>query len=191
MLGGALGGEKKFICIHYVYKAVSLVIPVRVSKGVAKKIKELVDLGVYPSRSGLVREAVRRLLASEGLSWQRSLLGKAIANLASHIIAWNEESVSDIILFGSVARGEASVESDVDLLVLTENAEAWIIRRRLYDLVYPLVLAFGVDISLIVVEKARFTDMVKRKDPFATSILKEGVQLYGGLLVERGGGASK
>ncbi|MEM1582406.1 MAG: nucleotidyltransferase domain-containing protein [Candidatus Bathyarchaeia archaeon] len=104
---------------------------------------------------------------------------RKIASLVSSIIAWNEGSVSDVILFGSVARGEENVESDVDLLVLVEGSEGWAIRRRLYDLIYPIITSLGVDISLIVIEKKQFVKMVKAGEPFAKSVLIDGVQLYG------------
>lgn len=169
-------------------KDMSEVVTVRVPKDFAEKIKRLVELGVFSNRSSLVREALRRLLASEGFVLQRIAL-KDVAVLASNMIVWSEKSVSDVILFGSVARGEAKVESDVDLLVLVENAEDWVVRRRLYDLIYPIIASFGVDISLIVIEKKRFIEMVKAKDPFAVSVLMDGIQLYGGTLTEHRKGA--
>jgi len=160
------------------------VIPVRVPKDVVERIKELVDAGVYPNRSAFVREALRRLVASEGMTGQKGALGKAAAEIASGMIVWNEKTVTDVILFGSVARGDATFASDVDLLVLVENAEGWVIRQRLYDLIYPMIPALGVDVSLIVMGKDGFIHMIGEGDPFALSIIREGVQLHGGLLDE-------
>lgn len=162
----------------------SQVIPVRVPKDVVERINRLVDLGVFPNRSSLVREALRRLSVSEEREFYKSAFIRDVAVLASCMIVWNEKSVSDVILFGSVARGEATVESDVDLLVLIENVESWVARRRLYDLIYPIIAALGVDISLVVFEKKRFMEMVRVEDPFAVTVLKEGIQLYGGFLIE-------
>jgi len=175
---------ERFICIHRVYKIMSVVIPVRVPRETAEKIKEMVDSGLYPNRSTLIREGLRRLIVSEGVAAQKSTLGKAAATIASAMITWNEENVTDVILFGSVARGKATVESDVDLLVLVEKAEGWVVRQRLYDLVYPIIPALGVDVSLIVIGKKRFIRMVGEGDPFALSVMREGVQLHGGLIGE-------
>jgi len=168
----------------------STVVPVRVPKELAQKIKDLINAGLYPNRSNLVREALRRLIVSEGTSMQKNVLGRAAATIASVMVAWNEKTVTDIILFGSVARGTATVESDVDLLILVENADGWVVRQRLYDLIYPIIPALGVDISLIVIDKKRFMSMVERGDPFALSIMREGVQLHGGFLDEYSKGAS-
>jgi len=181
---GFLFGVERFICVQGVYRIMSEVVPVRVPKDVARKIKDMVDAGLYSNRSSLVREALRRLVASEGAVVQKSGLGRAVASLASTMIAWNEKGVTDVVLFGSVARGQATFESDVDLLVLVENAEGWVVRQRLYDLIYPIIPALGVDVSLVVMDRRHFISMVGDGDSFALSVVKEGVQLYGGLLNE-------
>jgi len=162
----------------------SAVIPVRVPREVAEKIKQLVDAGLYPNRSALVREALRRLAVTEDTTGQKSTLGKAAAAIASAMIVWNEKTATDVILFGSVARGDTTVESDVDLLVLTQDAEGWVIRQRLYDLIYPIIPALGMNVSLIVIDKKQFIRTINDGDPFALSIIREGVQLHGGLLDE-------
>jgi len=162
----------------------SAVVPVRVPRDVVEGIRELVEAGVYPSRSALVREALRRLVASEGMRGQKSVLGRAAAEMTSVMIVWNERTVTDVILFGSVARGDTTLASDVDLLVLVEGAEGWVVRQRLYDLIYPVIPALGVVVSLIVVDRKRFLHMIGQEDPFALSVVREGVQLHGGLLDE-------
>ena len=162
----------------------SVVIPVRVPRELAEKIDQLVKFGLYSSRSNLMREAIRRFAASEHAFTSKIMDKQLIATLASSIIAWNEKTTVDIILFGSTARGEATTESDVDLLILTEEAHPWVVRQRLYDLIYSLIAVLEVDISLIVISKETFTKMIKDKDPFAISIINEGVQLHGGLLNE-------
>lgn len=189
LVRAGLQAAERFICVHYVYKSMSAVVPVRVPRKIAEKVKELVDAGVYPNRSILIREALRRLIVSEAMAEQKSSLGKVAAAVASVMIAWNEKSVTDVILFGSVARGEVTAESDVDLLILVDNAEGWVVRRRLYDLIYPIIPALGVDISLIVLDKKRFISMVEEGDPFAFSVISEGKQLHGGVLDECGKGA--
>jgi len=162
----------------------SVVVPVRVPKELAQKINELISRGLYSSRSDLIRESLRRFIVSERAFTQKTSIDHVIAVLASSIIAWNEKTVTDVILFGSTARGEATLESDVDLLVLTEDPEPWKIRQRLYDLVYPIIPAFGVDVSLIVINKKNFIRMTRNQDPFATSTINEGKQLQGDFLTE-------
>jgi len=167
----------------------SVVVPVRVPKELAQKISELISRGLYSSRSDLIRQALRRFVVSEREFTQNAVIGHVAAVLASTIIAWNEKTAADVILFGSTARGEATSESDVDLLILTENAEPWKVRQRLYDLVYPIIPALGIDISLIVMNKKDFIGMAEDGDPFATSIINEGRQLQGDFLNEYSKGA--
>src|SRR4030043_922734 len=116
----------------------SVVIPVRVPRELAEKINQLVKVGLYSSRSNLMREAIRRFAASEHAFTSKIMDRQLIATLASSIIAWNEKTIADIILFGSTARGEARTESDVDLPILTEEAHPWKVRQRLYDFSHTL-----------------------------------------------------
>ncbi|MEM1990898.1 MAG: ribbon-helix-helix domain-containing protein, partial [Candidatus Bathyarchaeia archaeon] len=60
----------------------SKVIPVRVPRDTAERISRLVKLGVFPNRSSLVREALRRLLRSEESISRETPLRK-IASLVS------------------------------------------------------------------------------------------------------------
>ena len=162
----------------------SVVIPVRVPKELARKINELISQGLYSNRSNLIRESLRRFLVSEHALTQKTPIGHEVALMASSLIAWNEKTITDVILFGSTARGEATPESDIDLLILTTDPEPWKIRQRLYDLVYPIIPTFEVDISLIVINKENFINMANNKDPFATATIKEGKQLQGNFLNE-------
>jgi Arc/MetJ-type ribon-helix-helix transcriptional regulator len=162
----------------------SVVVPVRVPKELAQQINELVNQGLYSSRSNLIRESLRRFLVSERAITQKPSIRHEVALLASSLIAWNEKTVTDIILFGSTARDEATPQSDIDLLILTTDPQPWKIREQLYDLIYPIIPTIEIDISLIVINKETFIQMEKNKDPFATTTINEGKQLQGNFLNE-------
>ena len=98
--------------------------------------------------------------------WNR--LGSICSELKAKI-----EGIKDIILFGSLARGEFRISSDVDLLILTENnfnneAKARKICRHtdLKNKINPIFAA----------EKEWFMHESKKSD-FYESILKEGIRL--------------
>jgi hypothetical protein len=61
--------------VLYVYgaytKTMSEVVPVRIPRELAEKVKKLVDMGIFPNRSFLVREALRRLVVSEGVAAEK------------------------------------------------------------------------------------------------------------------------
>ena len=162
----------------------SVVVPVRVPRELAQQINELISQGLYSSRSNLIRESLRRFLVSERAVTQKTPIRHEVAMLASSLIAWNEKTVTDIILFGSTARDEATPQSDIDLLILTTDPQPWKIREQLYDLIYPIIPTFEIDISLIVINKETFAQMTNNKDPFATTTINEGKQLQGNFLNE-------
>ena len=57
-------------------------------------------------------------------------------------------------LYGSVARGEADEESDLDVLVVTSEPLPRPIRHRITDLVFDINLQYGTNISTLVVDRA-------------------------------------
>ncbi|MDD1728909.1 MAG: nucleotidyltransferase domain-containing protein [Methanospirillum sp.] len=84
------------------------------------------------------------------------------------------EKISDIILFGSVARGEDTKESDIDLLIVGKK-EDWQLERELIDLAYDIGLEYGVYLSVKYVS----ADTYNRQKTFTLfqQIAMEGVSL--------------
>jgi len=158
----------------------SRVVPARLPAELVRGVNALVKSGRYANRSEVIKEATRLLLSSGGLP-SPSSMAKVAARLVSVLVAWNSLGVESVTLYGSVARGEAGSQSDVDILVVIDKGEAWRIRRSLYELIYPVIAVLGVDISLMVVRRSDWLDMLAGRDPFAVSVLKEGRPLWGEL----------
>lgn len=80
------------------------------------------------------------------------------------------DSIRELLLFGSVARGEArGIDSDVDVFVVLDTTEH---ADELRDIAYEVQLEYGVVLSLHVKSKDRFE---KRKDhPFIKNVLRDG-----------------
>ncbi|MCY3829097.1 MAG: nucleotidyltransferase domain-containing protein [Rhodospirillaceae bacterium] len=55
-----------------------------------------------------------------------------------------------IVLFGSAARGEMGLHSDVDLLVVKDYGKDWRERKRIYDSIYRELYGVPVAIDVIV-----------------------------------------
>lgn len=83
--------------------------------------------------------------------------------------------IDSIILFGSVARGEASKESDLDILVLGEE-EA---REEVSEITLDLEKEFDVSIELVLEDT-----LEDLENYFLQQILREGIVLYGPPLIE-------
>ncbi|MBQ6973106.1 MAG: nucleotidyltransferase domain-containing protein [Synergistaceae bacterium] len=82
-----------------------------------------------------------------------------------------------IILYGSVARGDNTWESDVDIAVLTTRKYDDNDRRRVRDVISPLNWKHETLISVTTIDEKRFYDWVDDL-PFYHNIDIEGVVLW-------------
>ena len=85
--------------------------------------------------------------------------------------------VVDVQLFGSKARGDATPESDVDVLVVVRRDEPKLI-DALYDLLLDACLSHNVYISLKVFSEAEYERLNHPRTPFMQNVAKEGVALW-------------
>jgi len=115
-----------------------------------KFVREKVATGLYNNSSEVVREALRLLYEKVGRSSAPTVedVARSIRRIEPQLRAQGIKSLS---LFGSVARGEATPESDVDVLIDVDPKAA-----------FGLVEQAGAQIDL---EKAlgRRVDVVLRK----------------------------
>lgn len=82
-----------------------------------------------------------------------------------------------VILFGSEARGEASADSDIDLLILVDGDRMSLEQEEAITLpLYELELKTGVVISPIVMLKKLWENR-PFKTPFYINVLNEGIVL--------------
>ena len=99
------------------------------------------------------------------------------ARLIAEEISENGRVVA-VILFGSVARGEATEESDIDLLVVTEAD----IEAQLNDKVYDLMFKYDVPVEAIFLTYDDLIINLQAKTAFSLGLL-EGYRV----LYDRGG----
>jgi predicted nucleotidyltransferase len=86
--------------------------------------------------------------------------------------ACNEYRVKSLYLFGSLARGDSSADSDIDLLVEFENPDLQL-SKRFFGLLHYLEDVLGRDVDLLTVNSL--------KNPyFREKVLKEKVNIYEG-----------
>ncbi len=85
-----------------------------------------------------------------------------------------------IILYGSKARGDDHLESDLDLLVLLSGEEEidWRDARGLSFLAADVGLEAGVDVSAKCVAASRFHREAAESPGFASRVASEGVTLW-------------
>lgn len=87
-----------------------------------------------------------------------------------------KDNLSAIILFGSMARGTATDESDLDIAILV-NIDDKEMYEQLLDAVVKLDLENDVVIATTIIEKNQF-DTWKDVLPFYKNINREGIQLW-------------
>jgi uncharacterized protein len=88
---------------------------------------------------------------------------------------FKKHKIEKAILFGSLARGDMSRRSDVDLILIQET------QKRFWDRYDDLLLAFGQAVEHRAVEILIYTpqELEQIKDrPFIRQALKEGITLY-------------
>ncbi|MGB2841621.1 MAG: nucleotidyltransferase domain-containing protein [Halobacteriota archaeon] len=81
--------------------------------------------------------------------------------------------IDKIILFGSVARGEAREDSDVDILVVGNVS-----LEELVDISFPILLEYEELISAKNMNREHFDFLVREGYSFARNISKEGIIIY-------------
>ena len=82
-----------------------------------------------------------------------------------------------IILYGSVARGDNTWESDVDIAVLTTKHYDWKARKELYDSLWEYDLKYDTLFSIVPIPEAEFNRIMNEK-LFYRNILKDGITLW-------------
>jgi len=92
-----------------------------------------------------------------------------------YVVAGNvDERVQSVILFGSVARGEASDRSDIDLAVITTSE--WDGQADLQDAVQRRM---GCACDVFTQTRARFDELARANEPVVVDILRDGIAVYG------------
>jgi len=98
---------------------------------------------------------------------------KAVEEFVRRALGRYGDRIDSIILFGSVARGEAKEDSDIDILVVGDVS-----LEELVEVSFPILLEYGELISAKSMKKDRFDFAAKEGHSFVRNVLREGVVLY-------------
>lgn len=94
---------------------------------------------------------------------------KAIEEFVKILRDRYSDRVKKVILFGSVARGDSSEESDIDVLVVGSMTLDEII-----NVTFPILLRFGEFISPHVMDEEHYMRLKSERSGFIESVEKEG-----------------
>jgi uncharacterized protein len=90
---------------------------------------------------------------------------------------YDQFHVVSVILYGSVARGEADEESDIDLLILTPEPLSRPARHDITDVVFDVNLRYETNFSTLVLDKHAWETGAVSVLPLKEAILQDGILL--------------
>jgi predicted nucleotidyltransferase len=88
---------------------------------------------------------------------------------------FKEFNVKAMILYGSVVRGEADEESDLDLLILTAEPLTRPARHKITDIIFEVNLHYNTNFSSLVMDQSCWETGIVSILPIRDEILKEGI----------------
>ena len=120
------------------------------------------------------------LLVKEGILTLLDLERNYLKLLSKKIIRNTSKHSESIILFGSVARKEESIQSDIDFcFVYSGTLHREMIRKKIEKLSSSLKREYGATISPLFISLKGFKRKAKLNQPPVNEILKDGIVLYG------------
>jgi uncharacterized protein len=87
------------------------------------------------------------------------------------------DDVVAIILYGSQARGDAKLDSDIDVLVVLRQ-ELPALRQALADIAWQVQFEHGIVVSDVIRTVEQLERMPMRRFPFYQSVQRDGVVLW-------------
>ena len=153
--------------------------------------------GVAPGNaSAVIEELIRAGLVSETVAGRSSMVvlnrdhlaagpvlalaglrGELIRRLRERLSAWPE--LDGAWLFGSVARGDADRNSDVDVLIVADDLQSDDLHERLSRLQADVRSWTGNDVQLVEHSPSSWRKLVRAKNPIVEQIRLDGIVLAG------------
>ena len=143
-------------------------------------IEELIQAGLVSEtvagRSSMVVLNRDHLAAGPVLALA-GLRGELIRRLRERLSAWPE--LDGAWLFGSVARGDADRNSDVDVLIVADDLQSDDLHERLSRLQADVRSWTGNDVQLVEHSPSSWRKLVRAKNPIVEQIRLDGIVLAG------------
>ena len=157
----------------------------RVSQtGANKALKRLVAGGVVlarPAGSAILYSLNRDHLAAGAVLQLAGLRSSFLRRVNEAVGGWQVAAVS-VVLFGSVARGEADLASDIDLLVIRPDGAApddatW--ERQLEDLAESVRRWTGNPCEILEYGESALAELVAADDALVQNLRNDGIAVAG------------
>lgn len=99
---------------------------------------------------------------------------KILYDIKNHLRKYYGNSIKDLILFGSRARGDYSETSDYDILVVLANDYTYKDERKIIDLCYDIDLKHDIVIEVHVLSTTELKTL-RGKQPIFVNALRTGI----------------
>ena len=107
------------------------------------------------------------------LKVDKTKIDKILSDLRQQLQAYYGARLTNLVLYGSQARGDASFGSDIDVLVVLEGTVDPLLEiSRAGEITAAISLKYDVVISCVYVSEERYT---QEKSPLLLNIHQEGV----------------
>jgi uncharacterized protein len=104
-------------------------------------------------------------------------LNKAITEYINFLRLHYGAKILKVVLFGSVARGDYSKESDADILIVVSDSGAKL-KDEISMSAYEIMLMNNVVLSPIIMDKSTFDWYRHNRDPFYNNIRRDGKEIW-------------
>ncbi|MFH0992120.1 MAG: nucleotidyltransferase domain-containing protein [bacterium] len=120
------------------------------------------------------------ILVSQGIIPLLALERRFIQDFTDFLSSRIGKRAESIILFGSVARKQETLASDVDLCIIVRRVnEKEKIQSIIHDSAEILLRRYGARVSPLIFTLAEFSSKARQKKPPVQEILEEGVVIKG------------
>lgn len=136
-------------------------------------LKSLTQLGLLETQT-IGRAGIHTINEGHAAVGPLRALVDPVAILTAAIGEVTDANVQSVLLFGSIARGEATVSSDIDLAVIA--SPDWARRVDLEDVVRTRL---GNDCDVLVFTEPEFQRLAREGEPVVSHIVRDGIALVG------------
>lgn len=108
-----------------------------------------------------------------------STINNILEKYTKELINIYGEHLKSVILYGSYARGDNTIDSDIDIMILLDISDMEIkeYRKRLSNRTYDYNMDYDIEIKPIAKNKEHFEKWLDAY-PFYANVKKDGIELF-------------
>jgi uncharacterized protein len=155
------------------------IIPVRMDTALVQEMDEIIKRGIFKNRNEGIREGIRMIIKEyTSIKTELVIIAQIVTNYL--LLKYPNEIVA-MILYGSVARGTANEESDIDLMILSKKELEYSRKEQYIEQVVQIMQQMPFLVSLHFEEITQFVQGVHEDYNFEMNIITDGRVLGGQL----------